>query len=79
MTLNSTVRIPPRTKNVSPLRTGRYAAQDVSDVGTHLINVISTFQKVWLCWPLIRAQADDSNGITRTHLEVNLENVPTQT
>ena len=25
MTLNSTVRIPPRTKKVSPLRTGRYA------------------------------------------------------
>ena len=27
MTLNSTVRIPPRTRKVSPLRTGRYATK----------------------------------------------------
>ena len=47
MTLNSTVRIPPRTRKVSPLRTGRYAARSET---RPLRNGFGqrTFQEVWL-------------------------------
>ena len=63
MTLNSTVRIPPRTKNVSPLRTGRYAG-DMSEWSSDNRSCNTrTLEEVWLEVDVENVTAQAFNGI----------------
>ena len=48
MTLNSTVRMPPRTRKVSPFRTGRYAGNGVSGPGRAKFSLPRTLKEVGL-------------------------------
>jgi hypothetical protein len=41
MTLNLTICMPPRTKNVSPLQTGQYAGEVISTIEEFLSDVKS--------------------------------------
>jgi hypothetical protein len=55
-TLNSTPRMPPRAKNVSPLRTGRYASRKYGLRYTSkrfplTPSIVSLKGRTWIRWP----------------------------